>query len=204
MSIIQPVQKFNNFKGVSRIPYFIVSELLWNNEDIWKLLYYTAPVNDPLSQPNLTAEQKHSLIYNGKGEENHYRVFFTTFPKQKQFTLQSQQIRIYRVRSMPNDSEISNVSWAFELPCHEDIDTITIDNGQTLVNRTDLLTELLFDILNGAEIGGIGVLQFNNDSSNNFNDALDFVSFGKQFNGFAFTMSCNFAGSSSTAKCNGE
>lgn len=192
-------QKFNNFNKISKVPYFIITELLWDEEDIWKIIYYTSdedgnPVNNPLDYNNLTSEQKINLIYKGNGDPNDYNIFFTTFPMQYEFTKQTQQLRIYRGITSPNDAYISNVSWVFELPCHENINTILVEQNQILVNRTDLLCEKIMFKLNGIDIGGIGKLQFNNDSRNNFNDRCNYANFGKQFNGLAFTMSCNWTG----------
>lgn len=59
--------KYNSFKGISRVPYIIVTEYLFYNEDIWKLLYYVTdengdPIARPLERPNLTSKQKRALI----------------------------------------------------------------------------------------------------------------------------------------------
>ena len=79
---------FNAFSEMSTIPNTIVTEYLFNNEDIWKLIYYTLdenknPIVKPLEMPNLTAKQKRDLIYQGVDDVNKFRVFFTMFPQNK-------------------------------------------------------------------------------------------------------------------------
>ena len=71
---------FNTFKNISKVPYTIVMDYLFYNENIWKLLYYITdedgnPISRPLERPNLTSKQKRSLIYNGIDDVNKYRVF---------------------------------------------------------------------------------------------------------------------------------
>lgn len=206
MIVNQEKMQFNNFANISRVPNEIINKL-FDNENIWKLLYYTyddvtkSPVNNPLSMPNLTAKTKRSLIYLGTGTVENFRVFFTTYPMQAQFKSQSQQIRIVRGRTDPANAFMSNVSWVFELPCHEDVQTII--NNEIPCNRVDLLQEEIMKTLNGAYVGGTGQLQFNRDSSVGFNDYSSWVDFGGQFSGMAFSMSNNFYGSEGYKSCSG-
>lgn len=188
---------FNSFKGISQVPYKIITEHLFYNENIWKLLYYTEgvdgnPIARPLEQPNLTNKQKRELIYNGIGDVNKFRVFFTSFPLVEETSGQVSQIRIYRNRALPKDTFISNVNWTIELPCHNDISTIIVDN--VVVNRVDLLQEEILETLNGKEIGGIGTLMFSYDSLQRMSDKSNFVRYNTQFSGYTFDLSCNWSG----------
>lgn len=198
MDIVQKDRfKYNTFKEVSKVPYKIVTEYLFYNENIWKLLYYVIdkdgkPVVKPLEQPNLTNKQKRDLIYNGIGEVNEFRVFFSNYPLIEESSGQVQQIRVFRNRILPKDTFMSNVTWTIELPCHNDISTIIVDN--VVVNRVDLLQEEIIETLNGKEIGGIGTLMFSYDSPQRMSDRSDFVRFNTQFSGYVFDMSCNWSG----------
>lgn len=196
MEII-PKHNYNSFKNISQVPYRIVTEYLFYNEDIWKLLYYITdrdgnPIAKPLEQPNLTSKQKRELIYDGVGEANNFRVFFTSFPLVEETSGQVQQIRIFRDRILPRDAYLSNVTWSIELPCHNDISTIIVDN--MVVNRVDLLQEKIFETLNGREIGGIGTLMFAYDSLQRMSDRSDFMRYNTQFSGYTFQFSCNWNG----------
>lgn len=188
---------FNTFKNISKVPYTIVMDYLFYNEDIWKLLYYIVdedgtPISRPLERPNLTSQQKRSLIYNGIDDVNKYRVFLSNVPLSEETTGQVQQIRIYRDRVLPKDAFMSNATWTIELPCHNAISTIIVDN--IIVNRVDLLQEEILETLNGKDIGGIGTLMFSYDSPQRMSDRSDFVRFNTQFSGYVFNMSCNWNG----------
>lgn len=188
---------FNTFKNISKVPYTVVMDYLFYNENIWKLIYYTVdedgkPIARPLERPSLTSKQKRSLIYNGIDDVNKYRVFLSNVPISEEVTGQVQQIRIYRDRVLPKDAFMSNATWTIELPCHNAISTIIVDN--IIVNRVDLLQEEILETLNGKEIGGIGTLMFSYDSPQRMSDRSDFVRFNTQFSGYVFNMSCNWNG----------
>lgn len=186
---------FNSFNEMSTVPNTIVTEYLFNNEDIWKLIYYTlddnkSPIVKPLEMPNLTAKQKRDLIYQGVDDVNKFRVFFTMFPQNEEINDQIQQLRIYRSRILPSNAFRSSVAWKFDLPCHFGVQTIIVDN--IVRNRADVLQEKILETLNGVEVGGIGTLQFNYDMDTRISDRSDFVKFNVQFSGHSFTMSCNY------------
>lgn len=188
---------FNTFKNISKVPYTVVMDYLFYNENIWKLIYYTVdedgkPIARPLERPSLTSKQKRSLIYNGIDDVNKYRIFLSNVPISEEVTGQVQQIRIYRDRVLPKDAFMSNATWTIELPCHNAISTIIVDN--IIVNRVDLLQEEILETLNGKEIGGIGTLMFSYDSPQRMSDRSDFVRFNTQFSGYVFNMSCNWNG----------
>lgn len=187
--------RFNTFKDISLVPNTIVTEYLWRNENIWKLLYYTTdkngnPISKPLEMPNLTAKEKRSLIYQGVDDVNKFRIFFTMFPQNEEINDQIQQLRIYRSRMLPSNAFMSGVAWKFDLPCHFGVQTIIVNN--VVRNRVDVLQEEILSSLNGVEIGGIGTLQFNYDMDSRLSDRSDFVKFNIQFSGHSFTMSCNW------------
>ena len=188
---------FNTFKNISKVPYKIVMDYLFYNENIWKLLYYITdedgnPISRPLEKPSLTSKQKRDLIYNGTDDINKYRVFLSNVPLSEETTGQVQQIRIFRDRILPKDAFMSNATWTIELPCHNAISTIIVDN--IIVNRVDLLQEEIIETLNGKEIGGIGTLMFSYDSPQRMSDRSDFFRFNTQFSGYIFNMSCNWNG----------
>ena len=69
---------YNNYDGIDEIPYAIIEWLLRNKSDVaenfWKCLYY--PTDDALDQPNLTTEQKRSIINVNEPLTNNFKVFF--------------------------------------------------------------------------------------------------------------------------------
>ena len=186
---------YNSFKDMSTVPNTIVTEYLFSNEDIWKLIYYTldengSPIVRPLEMPDLTPQQKRGLIYQGVDDINKFRVFFTMFPQNEEVNDQIQQLRIYRSRILPSNAFRSSVAWKFDLPCHFGVQTIIVDN--IVRNRSDVLQEKILETLNGVDVGGVGTLQFNYDMDTRISDRSDFVRFSVQFSGHSFTMSCNY------------
>lgn len=186
---------YNSFKDMSTVPNTIVTEYLFNNEDIWKLIYYTLdengnPIVKPLEMPNLTSKQKRALIYQGVDDVNKFRVFFTMFPQNEEINDQIQQVRIYRARILPSNAFRSSIAWKIDLPCHFGVQTIIVDN--IVRNRSDVLQEKILETLNGVEVGGVGTLQFNYDMDTRISDRSDFVKFNVQFSGHSFTLSCNY------------
>lgn len=186
---------YNTFKDMSTVPNTIVTEYLFDNDDIWKLIYYTLdenknPIVKPLEMPNLTSKQKRDLIYQGVDDINKFRVFFTMFPQNEEINDQIQQVRIYRSRILPTNPFRSSVAWKIDLPCHFGVQTIIVDN--IVRNRSDVLQEKILETLNGKEVGGVGTLQFSYDMDTRISDRSDFVKFNVQFSGHSFTMSCNY------------
>ena len=55
-------RRYCQFNAVDTATKTIVDYLVNNNDDLWKLLYYTKPNVLPLEQPNLTLKQKIKMI----------------------------------------------------------------------------------------------------------------------------------------------
>ena len=59
---------YAKFEHLPQYQNNIITYLIKNNENIWKLLYYNTP--DCLQQNNLTIDQKSALIYTGQNISN--------------------------------------------------------------------------------------------------------------------------------------
>lgn len=150
---------YNKFEQLSQMPYNIISYLLQNNQNLWKLLNYTT--SDALNQFDLTNKQKGTLIYNGQTDSSLYRCFMSPFTDDA-FTEQCAQLRIYPVTIIPENQVIGNISFAIEVMSHVKINQLSNYSTRILCMLQEVLQSL-----NGIKIGGIGFLNFNRMSNSN-------------------------------------
>jgi hypothetical protein len=146
------VEEYPNF-AYNCITHLINDE---NAEIIWKLLYYNdreAWRNDA-SHPNLTLAQKRNLVYAGQENQEDFRVFLD-FGMDDAWTTEACLLRISPLSLFPAARMIVSASIAFEAYCHFKLNTHS--NHQT---RIDVITQTILKSLNGADVGGIGVLYF--------------------------------------------
>lgn len=155
MSIQDSYNKFIQFPSVS---YNIIKYLLEHEEQIWKVLYYTDP--NAWNKPNLTMQEKTSLIYSGHSEEQNFRVFMDV-GQDNSWTVEACILRISPLTLVPQQYVNGYMSVLFEVYSHYKINTM--DNYTT---RVDYATQRLIEILNGAEIDGIGRIYFDFNASN--------------------------------------
>lgn len=176
MSVINP---YNEYKQVKSFEYNIISHLIQNNEDVWKILNNTA--SSCLSDANLTTEQKGALIYNGAEDSTPYRAFMQPFTDDA-FSEQQSQIRIYTSYIKPTNRVYGLVDFAFEVLSHNKI--CTLDGYE---NRNVVLMQQIIETLNGSDINGVGLLTF--DYSRSTNNRANIALFNKNFQGYRFCMS---------------
>lgn len=187
---------FNSFVEVPKIPYKILEVLLSkeNNksiENFWKLLKYTD--SDPLSNPNLTYEEKVKLIWNGEPIEQEYRIFLKPLVGSSVDSPNSQtQLRIYRNTIMPETQYNGVICIEVDLITNEKVCLVRDEEG-ILCERTDLMETLFLDIMNGRDIGvGSGLLSFNRQLTRSCNSQLD-IGNSKTFYGRSLILGLNFA-----------
>ena len=150
-----------SYAGLEQYPdlaYNCVTHLM--NDDsvelLWKLLYYTdreAWRNDA-NHPDLSMSQKRSLIYSGQENQEDFRVFLD-LGMDDAWNVEACQIRISPLTLYPSARMIASISVSLEVFCHFKLNTLS--NHRT---RTDSITQMMISSLNGATIGGIGLLYF--------------------------------------------
>ena len=145
---------YNKYETFPDLARNVLSRLFENDEDIWKLLKYSSP--DALSKPNLTLAEKRALIYDGLGEQDDFRIFRQPFLEDS-FQDAVAQLRIYSTQIVPSDNITGVVDICFEILSHNKI--ITLDGGQ--YSRLELIAQRIIQSLNGVEIGGVGLMFFN-------------------------------------------
>ena len=174
---------YNNFNQIDLLSYNCISELLVNNENIWKLIHPDYMTPDCLSKPNLTKAQKRNLIYKGQEDSSPFRVFTDGLNNNDAMLERCAILKIYPALIIPTNYVISNTSIVFECLCHYKVNTL--DNYST--RSLSMIKEIL-QTLNGVNIGGIGNLVADQKISSN--NKIQFgVYSDKGYSGYALTMS---------------
>lgn len=150
---------FNRYNTIRDAGYKIIEQLIKNNDDIWRLLKYNTP--DALNKDFLTLEEKRGLIFEGttNPDAEDYRVFRQPFLDDA-FDSQVSQLRVYLLTMNPENRSVGTVGMALECVCHNKI--LSLSNYE---NRLEVMVQQLLQTLNGIEVGGIGELVFDDNSS---------------------------------------
>jgi len=143
---------YAQYKDFDEISYNCLKLLIDNDEEIWKLLYYDTP--DAWDKPNLTADQKRGLIYNGSDNTADFRVFMDI----GQPDVLASEVCIIRIAPysiFPDNRTVATISVMLECYSHYKINHLS--NYKT---RIDMITKRLIQVFNGSMVGGIGKLFF--------------------------------------------
>lgn len=152
---------YNSLSALPYIPYNILTYLAQETEaeDIWKMLAYSS--YDALSKPNLTFEEKISLVWKN-GSQEKFGVFFTPLVEDE-ITHSKSILKIYDYYIQPQNAYSSVVTYAFDFLYGGNMSLIEY-NGVP-VSRGDLFLHKILSVLNGVYIGGVGKLSFLDDLS---------------------------------------
>jgi hypothetical protein len=167
-------EAYNDFRIFSKLSYNCVKYMMTHNELIWKLLKYTDA--DAWNKPNLTQEEKAQLIYAGQADSSKYNVFMDL----KQPDVMVNEIALVRIapyHAIGLNRTIGLLEVSMEIFSHYKINHMS--NYQT---RIDTIAEELLSTFNGADVGGIGLLSFNEtlDNSSRLFEAGQIPFAGKQ------------------------
>ena len=152
---------FNSLSALPSIPYNIMVYLATSPlaEPIWNMLAYND--YDALSKPNLTFDQKLNLVWK-TGIQEDYSIFLTGLVEDA--IAESRCIlKIYDFLIEPNSDYKANVTYAFDFLYGGRMSLVEYEGIP--VSRGDLFITTLMKVLNGANIGGVGTLVFNEDAS---------------------------------------
>lgn len=150
---------FNKFTSLPFIPYRIIVALM-ENDNFFKLLKYNT--YDALSKPNLTEDEKIAMICKDNEDMHNYNIFLTNVEPNE--LVQSKTIlKIYRYDTLPDNYAMATVSYKMD---------ILYGTKNAVVNyqgvpcaRVDVMEMELMKTLNGADVAGVGLLQFNHELS---------------------------------------
>lgn len=181
VSCNSPYNKFTYIRGMI---YKILSEVLINNEEIWKLLKY--PDSGALQESDLTTQEKRELIYSGVGDASDFRVFRSSFIEDG-FDEEVTQLRMYISRLTPDFHTNGTVDFVIEILCHNKL--LYLDEYE---NRLEVLLQQILETLNGIEVDGLGKLFFNKDARSTNQSILNLYN-NKNFSGHTIIMSTRTA-----------
>lgn len=179
--------KYNTFQNIDTLEFNVI-KVLFQNEDLWKLIKYDS--NDALSplKSNLTISEKRSLIWNGeltddKVDSSKYRVFKQSSTDDS-FGDRNTQLRVYIGEINPENIKMSTVDIFIEIITHSKLNGL-IDTER---NRVSSLLKNVLGTLNGSDIEGIGKLYFNQEETRR-NKARYALNNSKNYFGYLIVMS---------------
>lgn len=201
--------KFNRFINLDSIEdriinYLISSDTVEANR-IWKVLKYSDV--DALLKPDLTKDEKSALVDNGSADQSEKRVFRYPYLEDA-FVVKSSILRIYIDSVVPENHLVSKVNIGFDLISNNKINNLYNDENDEFENpdkykpnaesvmlksRNSVLLRNLLSELNGKEIEGVGVLQFNQDVSMFSQARLGFFN-NQNYSGYKVLMACMQSG----------
>lgn len=177
---------YNSLSNLPNIPYNILSYLVTSTraENLWKLLAYNS--YDALSKDDLTAAQKLDLLWR-TGKQEDYGVFFTNLVEDAIPTSKC-ILKIYNYYDHPKELYNATVVYAFDFLYGGQMSLVEY-NGIP-VSRGDLFIQIMLDVLNGAEVGGVGKMTWLDDMSR-YCAAKSTIGNSKTFTGAQLYMAVN-------------
>jgi len=148
---------YAKYKQMPDIAYKILEYLMTEPEAeiIWKLLKYTDA--DAWKKPNLTREEKAQMIYDGVKKQDDCNVFLDFFMDEAT-NKEKSYLRIYPSSIYPTTYVYGICCINMEVFTHSQINHLS-----NYTTRLDTIIQKLIEILNGADVGGVGVLYFDYD-----------------------------------------
>lgn len=185
---------YNSMSRLPQIPYNILTYLALNDEILWKLLAYND--YDALSKPDLTFPEKMDLIWK-TGPQEEFNVFFTmlvedAIPESKCI------LKIYDYYIHANQLYTGTVVYAFDFLYGGQMSLV--DYNGVPVSRGDLFINRILEVLNGAEVGGVGKMAFYDDMSR-YDFARITIGNSKTFTGVQLYLSVNVGDTGKEEEC---
>ena len=152
-------EAYATYKAMPNIPYKILEYLITEPEAeiIWKLLKYND--KDAYKKDNLTKDEKAELIYPGGEHQENYRIFFD-FVMDDATNEEATFLRIYPSAMYPENRTIGICGINFEVLVHSKINHLS-----NYTTRVDVITQKLIEVLNGVDVGSVGVLYYDGERS---------------------------------------
>lgn len=151
---------YNQLTSMPYVPYRIISHLAQDVKanDLWKLLKYNT--EDALSKPNLTLEEKLSLVCKNNSDQNECGFFLTRLVENEQLEERS-IIKLYKVNTLPEDIYRAICVYSFDILTGAK--TTVVDYNGYPCSRLDVMETILIQSLNGVYVGGVGELQYSRE-----------------------------------------
>lgn len=179
--------KNNTFNSMPQIPYQILTYLIDNNENLFKLLKYNS--TDALQKDDLTKKEKIALLYTEVGQEDDYHIFLKPLIGEE-MTDSVTQLRLYKARITPTTNLKAVLNYEFDIVVGTKTNLVYDDNGIPC-SRLDMIESEIINSLCGTSMFGVGGFQFNRELSNLCVQNTG-LSNSKSFFGSSFVLACNW------------
>lgn len=178
---------YNKYSVMPYIPYNVVQYLATHNENIWKILKY--PTYDCLSKPDLTLDEKMELIWKGETHQDDYSVFFSALIEDMIWDERT-ILKVHRYYTVPKSNIFATALYEFDILYGGKI--ALIDYNGYPCNRGDVMEAEILSTLNGKEMDGVGVMEFNAQKSN-MSKSMHNIGDNKQFTGQSIIMAIDIS-----------
>lgn len=177
---------YNSLSALPSIAYNIMTYLATSPqaEDLWKMLAYNS--YDALSKPNLTMSQKLDLLWR-TGPQADCGVFFTNLVEDA-LPASKCVLKIYNYYDHPDEMYKSTIVYAFDFLYGGQMSLVERDGIP--VSRGDLFISIMLDVLNGANVGGVGKMAWMSDMSR-YCAAKSTIGNSKTFTGVQLYLAVN-------------
>lgn len=159
---------FNTYEDMPEIPYMILSYLMENNENLFKLLKYSD--KNALFKENVPLSEKRNMVYLDEGKEDDFHLFLKPLVGDE-LTEEVCQLRLYKVMIQPNDAIFSVLFYQFDTICGNKMSLVYNEKGIPC-SRIDLIEKELLKTLHGADLVGYGYMQFSRELSRNCSERM--------------------------------
>jgi len=159
-------EQYAKYDLLPKLSYNIISNLM-NNSDaeiIWKLLSDKTPAAWDID--DLTKAEKRELIYDGIKAAQDCAVFLDS-GMDEVISKERIYLRIYPYSVTPDTPYRGIIDVAFEMLCHNNINTLS-----NYTTRVDSVVAALLRCLNGADVESVGAMFFDAGKSGSRMDKL--------------------------------
>lgn len=206
--------RFPNLESIEdRIIYYLISPNKKNSMDlywtqiIWKLIAYNEP--NALSLPLPEYKDIVKLVSRPKAPQTNSRIFRSPHFEDA-WGEQSSLIKVYVDSIVANNAQYATVNIGIDIIVHNKLIDVNVpeDDNSTVLDivdgveykieyesRVTLLTKAVLFLLNGAEVAGVGKLQFNNDGISNYSQAQYGIWNNRNFEGMKVVLGVGMGGS---------
>ena len=173
---------YNTYELVRNLPTIIVNYLFKNSPDFWKLLKYS---QNPLSEPDLTDEEKASMICRSSFNTEEFNVLFQKYTVDAMLNAKS-QVRVF----IDNVSSYGRTNALVRV-----IFQVIVNNNEMIINtkysqndkRDVAIMQTIVKTLNGVKLEKTKSQMFINSEIDRFAGAEQ-VSYNNNYSGFQLTM----------------
>lgn len=173
---------YNSYKLARDLPTLIVNYLFENSPDFWKLLKYS---QNPLSEPDLTNEEKAAMICKSSFDTEQYNVLFQKYTVDAMIQAKS-QVRVFIDNISSYGRTNALVRIIFQVIVNNNEMMITTDASKN-DKRDVAIMQTIVEALNGVKLDKTKSQMFINNEIDRFAGASQ-VSYNNNYSGFQLTM----------------